>query len=211
MPGPRLDGTTQILQKSFYKIFKEYCWVCALVFSFLLYVWSMHKSLCLSCTVVCHIHQKPTKGGVGFAWKNCWVPPPLVTTLTSKCHNFFSIESLSSLEMYVRQKFSLCLFSQNKFDFVCFPLFLPCFWPKNAFFGLKSRILMGNRQTKTFKKKKNFKCFRCFFIPWLYQKLQIWKSYDCSNTRLWWKKWGIFLIFPKKTVIYTKLLLFLEK
>ena len=40
-------------------------------------------------------------------------PPPVmsVITLTSKCHNFFSIGSLSSLEMYVRQKFSLCLFS----------------------------------------------------------------------------------------------------
>ena len=37
--------------------------------------------------------------------------PPPVITLTSKCHNFFSIGSLSSLEMYVRQKFSLCLFS----------------------------------------------------------------------------------------------------
>ena len=34
-----------------------------------------------------------------------------VTALTSKCHTFFSIGSLLSLEMYVRQKFSLCLFS----------------------------------------------------------------------------------------------------
>ena len=55
-------------------------------------------------------HQKPPKGGVGFAWKNSSVPPPPVATLTSKCHNFFSIGSLSSLEMYVRQKFSFCLF-----------------------------------------------------------------------------------------------------
>ena len=35
-------------------------------------------------------HQKPPKGGVGFAWKNSSVSPPVIT-LTSKCHNFFSI------------------------------------------------------------------------------------------------------------------------
>ena len=26
--------------------------------------------------IIIHTHQKPPKGGVGFAWKNCWVPPP---------------------------------------------------------------------------------------------------------------------------------------
>ena len=62
------------------------------------------------CTIFYLRCQKPPKGGVGFAWKNYSVSPPPVTALTSKCHNFFSIESLSSLEMYVRQKFSLCLF-----------------------------------------------------------------------------------------------------
>ena len=89
----------------------------------------LHKSLSSFCynggVIAC---QKPPKGGVGFAWKNCWVSPPPVTALTSKCHNFFSIGSLLSLEMYVRQKFSLCLFSLKNFDFVCFPPFLNVFF-----------------------------------------------------------------------------------
>ena len=40
-------------------------------------------------------------------------PPPPLTGLSSKCHNFFSIWSLLSLEKYVRQKYSLCLFSKK--------------------------------------------------------------------------------------------------
>jgi hypothetical protein len=86
------------------------------------------------CFYLC---QKPPKGGVEFAWKN------YSATLTSKCYNFFSIGVLS--EMYVRQKFSLCLFPSKHFDFICshhFALFLA----KQRFFGLKLRILAGNRQ-----------------------------------------------------------------
>ena len=56
-----------------------------------------------------------------------------------------------------------------------------------------------------------FECLRCFYIPWMYQKLQIGTNYDCSNTRRWWGKWRNFRIFSKKPVIYTKLLLFLKK
>ena len=99
------------------------------------------------------VHQNPTKGGVAFSGFSARFPPPSLTGLSSKCHNFFSTWSLLSLEKYVRQKYLLCLFSKMFFEFVCFPPFLPCFWPKNAFFGLKSRILMGNRQTKNFFKK----------------------------------------------------------
>ena len=138
-------------------------------------------------------------------------PPPPVTTLTSKCHNFFSIGSLSSLEMHVRQKFSLCLFSQFFLILSVSHYFCLVFGQKR-FFWLKFAYIDG-KQTNWifFQNNKKFECFRCFFIPWLYQKLQIWKSYDCSNTRLWWKKLGMFLVFPKKAVIYTKLLLFFGK
>ena len=64
-------------------------------------------------------------------------PPPPFTVGSSKRYNFFSIGSLLSLEKYVRQKFSLCLFSKKQFDFVCFPPFLPLFFKKVGLFCLK--------------------------------------------------------------------------
>ena len=78
--------------------------------------------------------------------------------------------------MYVRQKFSLCLFSKTIFDFVCFPPFLSCFWQKNAFFGSKLRILRGNRQIKNFF-TKNF-------------NLSVSNQYTrfCAKTGIFWPK-----------------------
>ena len=108
--------------------------------------------------------------------------------------------------------FWVFLFSKFFFEFVCFPPFLPCFWPKNAFFGLKSRILMGNRQTKNISKKINclsvwdastyLGCTKSFKL----EQIMIVQTHadDAGN-------WRNFRIFSKKAVIYTKLLLFLKK
>ena len=80
-------------------------------------------------------------------------PPPLLQWGSSKRYNFFSIGSLLSLEKYVRQKFSLCLFSKTFLEFVCFPPLLPPFFKRCRHFWLKLRILVGNTQTKIFFKK----------------------------------------------------------
>ena len=69
--------------------------------------------------------------------------PPLLTGLSSKCHNFFSIWSLLSLEKYVRQKYLLCLFSKKKrvclFPTIFTLLFqkVESFLPKIAYIGEK--------------------------------------------------------------------------
>ena len=78
--------------------------------------------------------------------------PPYLLCCLQNTINFCSIWSLLSLEKYVGQKFSLCLFSK-KIEFVCFPPFLPPYFKKVGLFCLKERILMGNRQTKIFYKK----------------------------------------------------------
>ena len=116
-----------------------------------------------------NVSQNPTKGGVAFSGFSAVFPPPLVTGLSSKCHNFFSIWCLLSLEKYVRQKYSLCLFSKKKFELVyLFPTILPSFFKTLSIFCQKLRILMGNRQTKKKFLNVKFECFRCFFIRWLY-------------------------------------------
>ena len=98
--------------------------------------------------------------------------------MPSKWHNFFFIWPLS---LSVSHPF--------------YPLFTP-FFQKSWYFSLKLRILVGKRQAKNFPNKKKFECFRCFCVHGLYQKLEIWKSYDCSNTRPWWKKWRRCPIVP---------------
>ena len=60
-------------------------------------------------------------------------PPPLLTGLSSKCHNFFAIWSLLNLENYVWQKYSLCLFSKKNFGFVCFHHFFTLLFQKIEF------------------------------------------------------------------------------
>ena len=94
--------------------------------------------------------------------------PPLLTGLSSKCHNVFSIWSLLSLEKYVRQKYSLCLFSKNFFWVCLFPTIFTSFFQKIESF-LPKITYIGGKQTNY---KKNFKwkiwMFRCFFIRWLY-------------------------------------------
>ena len=109
----------------------------------------------------------------------------------------------------------------KSFHFVCFLKIFLILSVSHHFclvFGKKSSFLLkiayiDGKQTnqKIFKKNEMFECLRCFYIPWLYLKLQIGTNYDCSNTRRWWGKWRNFRIFSKKAVIYTKLLLFFEK
>ena len=72
--------------------------------------------------------SKPNERSCRFFVIFCSVfPSPQLTGLSLKFHNFFSIWSLLSLEKYVRQKYSLCLFSKFCFEFVCFPPFYPLF------------------------------------------------------------------------------------
>ena len=78
---------------------------------------------------------------------------PVLTGLSSKCHNFFSIWSLLSLEKYVRQKYSLCLFSKKKHLSLSVSHHFTLVFQKLSPFCPKLRILAGNRQTT----KKNFK------------------------------------------------------
>ena len=109
----------------------------------------------------------------------------------------------------MRQKF--LLFQTVLFFQICmfptiFTLFF--FFEKNCFFLFKIVNRCSRKQTKwnyVFVNKK----FKCFLIPWLYQRLQNWKSNGCSNTRWWWGKTEDFsYFFPPKAVIYTKWLLF---
>ena len=95
---------------------------------------------------------KPNERWCRFFGSFCCVSP-LLTMLSSKCHNFFSIWFLSSLEKYVRQKFSLCLLSKKHWSLSLSNYFY-CLFSKNwFFFCLKSRILVGNRPTKKCSKK----------------------------------------------------------
>ena len=64
--------------------------------------------------------------------------PPLWDRTTLKWRNFFSIGRLVPKKILVRQKYSVCLFSKTKFDFVCFPAFLP-FFCKNCVIFAKKR------------------------------------------------------------------------
>ena len=89
--------------------------------------------------------QNPTKGGVAF-FGICG-RFPLITVLSSKCHNFFSIWSLLSLEKYVSQQFSLYLFSKFFWSLSVSHYFLPPFFKQLSIFCLKSCILVGKRQT----------------------------------------------------------------
>ena len=109
--------------------------------------------------------SKPNKRSCRFFGIFCRVP--LLTGLSSKCHNFFSIWSLLSSKKYVRQKYPFCLFSKKNW-FVCFPPFLLSLFKKLSPFCQKLRILAGNRQTTKKILNEKFECFRCFFICWLY-------------------------------------------
>ena len=82
--------------------------------------------------------------------------------------NFFSIWSLLSLEKYVRQKYSLCLFSKKNFEFVCFPPFYHLFSKKWAFFAKNYVYWWETDKLEIFFFNEKFECFRCFFIRWLY-------------------------------------------
>ena len=98
-------------------------------------------------------HRKVMSDSRKFPGNFC---PPLLQWGSSKRYNFCSIGSLLSLEKYVRQKFSFCLFSKENFDFVCFPPFLPLFFKKVGVFWKKMHLLVGNRQTQ--KNSKKMKC-----------------------------------------------------
>ena len=134
----------------------------------------------------------PSKSKRKFHAKFC-PPPRLLQWGSSKLYNFFSIGSLLSLE-----KFSFCLFSEKKLEFVCFPPFLPAFFKKVGLFLPKIAYIDGKQTNQNIFLNDRFKCLKCFYIPWLYQKLQIGTNYDCSNTRRWWEKWRNFRIFSKK-------------
>ena len=80
-------------------------------------------------------------------------PPPMCLSGGKNDITFFSIGPIWPKKNLVRQKYSLCWFSNIFFEFVCFPRFYPIFAQNRAFFCLKSRILVGNRQSQ----KKKFK------------------------------------------------------
>ena len=85
--------------------------------------------------------------------------------------------------MYVRQKFSLCLFSQKKLILSVSHHFWLVFGQKTHFFWLKIAYIDGKQTNKkVFSKNDKFQCFRCFFIPWMYQKLHNWK--------IWVRTWN---------------------
>ena len=88
--------------------------------------------------------QNPTKGGVAFSGFSGRFHPPL-TRLSSKCHNFFSIWSLLSLEKYVWQKYSICLFSKKNFECVYFSPILLYFSKKLSPFLPKIAYINGKQ------------------------------------------------------------------
>ena len=91
--------------------------------------------------------QKPMKGGVGFSENYVWLFPPPVIQWWKNWHNFLSIGQILPKQILVRQKHSLCVFSKK--NWLClFPTILAHFCPKFSLFCLKSRILVGNRQTQ---------------------------------------------------------------
>ena len=125
---------------------------------------------------------------------------PLLTVLSSKCHNFFSILFPLNLENVIRQKFSLCLFSTS----------LTSFCKKLSLFCQKLRILVGNRQTKNISKKMKSSSVLGPFHPPGYTKSSKFQRVMIVRTHAM-QKMEEFSFFPKKAVIYIKLLLFLEK
>ena len=110
--------------------------------------------------------SKPNERWCRFFGIYWWLPPPPLTVLSSKCHNFFSIWPLLRLRKYVRQKFSLCLFSKKQ-NWIClFPtLFTPFFQKLESF--LPKIAYIGGKQTNWnfFKTNEMFECLRCFCIP----------------------------------------------
>ena len=82
--------------------------------------------------------------------RSIFLPRPLLQWGSSKQYNFFSSGPLLSLEKYVRQKFSLCLFSKNKFEFVCFPSIYAILGKKDQLFWKKEVKRVGNRQTQIY-------------------------------------------------------------
>ena len=55
--------------------------------------------------------------------KNMVFTPPPVHQSWKKWSNFFSIGRILPKKILVRKKYSLCLFSKKKIEFVCFPRF----------------------------------------------------------------------------------------
>ena len=97
-----------------------------------------------------------------------WKVSPLLTGLSSKCHNFFLyLVSVEFGKVCLTKVFTLSVFQKN-FEFVCFPPFLLSFSKKIECF-LPKITCIGGKQTN-YKKNLNekFECFRCFFIRWLY-------------------------------------------
>ena len=117
-------------------------------------------------------YQNPTKGHIGFSEILGKILLP-VKWGPSKRYIFFSIKSLLSLKKYVRQKFSFCMFP-NGFCGICLSpiLFTPSF-QKSWSLIAQNCVYWWETDKLKLKKNEKFECFRCFFIPWLYTKLQI--------------------------------------
>ena len=92
------------------------------------------------------------------------VRAPTLTRLSSKCHNCFFIWTLLSLEKYVRQKYSLCLFSKNLS--VSHNFSLP--FQEIEFILPKIPYIGGTDKLKKNVFNEKFEFFRCLFIHWLY-------------------------------------------
>ena len=130
-------------------------------------------------------HVKTQRKVMSLFWDflQCFPPPPLPDCLKNSI-TFFLFGLCWVWKSMLTKVFTLSVFQ----------IFLSLsvshhFCPQNAFFWLKIAYIDGKQTNqKYFYKNEIFECLRCFYIPWLYQKLQIGANYDCSNTRRWWGK-----------------------
>ena len=121
-------------------------------------------------------YQNPTKSRVGFSEILDDFFAPMLQCGLQKRYNFFYIRSFLGFRKYVGQKFSLYLFSQKFLEFVCFTPFYLLFFKKVDIFWLKWRILVENRQTKTFSKKWNVWVFEMLLHILTVQKTSNWNK-----------------------------------
>ena len=122
----------------------------------------LKRNKCLS-----YIYQNPTKGRVAFSGFSASFPP-LLTGLSSKCHNFFLFGLCWVWKSMLDKSIHFVCFPK-KIEFVCFPPFFTLLFQKIASF-LPKIVYIGGKQTNYKKQFLNekFECFRCFFIHWLY-------------------------------------------
>ena len=155
---------------------------------------------------------KPNERSCRFFGIFCKVPPYLPDCLQNAITLFLFGLCWVWRSMLDKSIHFVCF--PKKFEFVCFPPFLLSFFKKIESFFPKIAYI-GGKQTNSKKTFLNEK-FECFRILDAFSSAGCTKSFKFERVMIvqahpWWGKWKIFLIFPQKAVIYTKLLLFLEK